>query len=348
VLDITKKEVGMELFAGTDLHSDNGYYGIIDKNGSRVFQKRLPNDQPKVLSVLKPFKSQIKGIVVESTYNWYWLVDGLMKNGYKVHLANPAGIQQYNGLKHADDRTDAFFLPELLRLGILPEGHIYPEKERPVRDLLRRRMMLVQQRTSHILSFESLMSRQTGTGMSGNKVKELAVDDIKNFFKERHLILIGETNIDVIQFLTEKIKMFERAALKRVKLKPAYVKLLTVSGIGKILGLTIMLETGDIGRFAGPGNYASYCRNVKSKRFSNSKSKGKGNQKNGNKYLGWAYIEAANFAKRYCPEAKRFYQRKMAKTNRIVATKALASKLSKACYFIMRDQVEFDVKKIFG
>lgn len=152
----------------------------------------------------------------------------------------------------------------------------------------------------------------------------------------------------MIRFLTEKIRGLEKAALKRVKLKPKYEKLLTTPGIGKILALTIMLETGPIGRFGGAGNYASYCRAVKAKRTSNAKQKGKGNQKNGNKYLGWAYVQAANFAKRYCPEAKRFHQRKTARTNKVVATKALASKIAKACYFIMRDQVDFEVKKMFG
>ena len=114
------------------------------------------------------------------------------------------------------------------------------------------------------------------------------------------------------------------------------------------MGLTITLETGDIGRFAGAGKYTSYSRCVKSKRISNSKKKGEGNRKNGNKYLEWAYVEAANFARRFCPEAKRYYQRKMAKTNQIVATKALASKISKACYFIMRDQEVFKKEKLFG
>lgn len=338
----------MELFAGVDLHSNNGYYGIINKEGERVFQKKLLNALPIVLSVLRPFKEKIKGIVVESTYNWYWLVDGLMENGYRVHLANPAGIQQYNGLKHADDKSDALFLAELLRLGILPEGHIYPKQERPVRDLFRRRIMLVQQRTSHILSFQGLMTRQTGAGMSSNAVKTLKEEEVQTFLDEEYLILVGETNISIVRFLTEKIRILEKAALKRVKLQPEYEKLLTVPGIGKILALTIMLETGSIGRFDGSGNYASYCRAVKAKRLSNNKKKGKGNQKNGNRYLGWAYVEAANFAIRFCPEAKRYYQRKMARTNRIVAIKALASKISKACYFIMRDQVDFDLKKMFG
>jgi transposase len=123
--------------------------------------------------------------------------------------------------------------------------------------------------------------------------------------------------------------------------------LLTMTGVGDILGLTIMMEVGDITRFKRVGNYSSYCRCVESKRLSNGKVKGKNNMKNGNRYLAWAYIEAANFARRFCPLANRFYQRKLAKSNKVLATKALANKLSKASYYMMRDQVPYDPKKLF-
>ena len=338
----------MDLYTGIDLHSNNGFCGILNMEGRRVFQKKMPNDLPRVLATLQPFQKEIKAITIESTYNWYWLVDGLMDAGYQVHLANPAAISQYSGLKHADDKSDAFFLAELLRLDILPTGYIYPREERPVRDMLRRRLKLVQQRTSHILSFQGMLARQTGAGLPGNAVKALKEEEVKRYLDEEYLVLVGETDVSVIRFFTEKIQRFEKEALKQNKIKPEYKKLQTVPGIGKILTLTIMLETGPISRFSGAGNYASYCRTVKAIHTSNEKKKGKGNQKNGNKYLGWAYVEAANFLRRYCPEAKRYHQKKMARTNGIVATKSLASKISKACYYIMRDQVDFDVKKLFG
>ncbi|MFC1813741.1 transposase [Thermodesulfobacteriota bacterium] len=123
--------------------------------------------------------------------------------------------------------------------------------------------------------------------------------------------------------------------------------LTSIPGIGLILGLTIMLEVGDIGRFFKVGNYSSYCRCVKSQRLSDGKQKGENNRKNGNKYLAWAYVEAAHFAKRHISKALRFYQQKMAKSNGAVATKALANKLARASYFIMRDHVPFDADMLF-
>ena len=150
-----------------------------------------------------------------------------------------------------------------------------------------------------------------------------------------------------MKHLAKIIKGIEKQVKSQVELRKDFAMLTTIPGIGLILGLTIMLEVGDIGRFFKVGNYASYCRCVDSKRLSNGKKKAENNKKNGNKYLAWAYVEAAHFAKRYIPKAQRFYQRKKAKSNGAVATKALANKLARASYFIMRDQVPFDEDMLF-
>jgi transposase len=144
------------------------------------------------------------------------------------------------------------------------------------------------------------------------------------------------------------IDLLEREALAQVHLRPAYHHLLSVSGIGQVLGLTIMLETGEIGRFAQAGHYASYCRCVGSERLSNGKRKGRGNTKNGNKYLAWAYVEAANFAVRYNAVINRYYQRKRARTNGVVAIKTVAHKLARACYHMLREGSDFDVDRAFA
>ena len=322
----------MKLYAGIDLHSSNNYTGVINGQDERVYGRRLPNHLNSILLALDPFNDRLIGVVVESTYNWYWIVDGLQEEGYKVHLANPSAIKQYEGLKHTDDKWDSFWLAHMLRLNILPEGYIYPKQERPIRDLLRRRLLFVKQRTSHILSLESMFNRNLGMRMSGREIKKLGEKDVESWFGSHHLVLAAQSSIGAIRFLKNKIKLIEKEVKSQVRLSEAFKYLQTIPGIGDILGLTIMLEVGDIGRFDQVGNYSSYCRCVKSERRSNEKKKGEGNRKNGNKYLAWAYVEAAYFARRFCPNAKRFYQRKMAKTNKIVATKALGNKLARASY----------------
>ena len=338
----------METYAGIDLHSSNNYIGVIDAKDNRLYSKRHDNRIEDVLKVLGKFKASLQGVVIESTYNWYWLVDGLMDQGYTVHLANPNAIQTYDGLKHTDDKWDSFWLAHMLRLGILAEGYIYPKQQRSIRDLLRRRLMFVRQRTSHILSLQSMITRNRGLNFSGAQIKRFRDEFIEKLFSDRHLVFTAKRNIEAIRFLDRIVSEIEIEVKSQIKLKKQFVSLLTTPGIGNILGLTIMLEVGDIHRFAKVGNYSSYCRCVESKRTSNGKKKGENNKKNGNRYLAWAYVEAANFAIRNCPKAQKFFQRKMAKSKRVLATKALANKLTKATYYIMRDQVAFDSEKLFG
>ena len=335
-------------FVGIDLHSNNSYLAVIDTDNNRIFKKKARNNLSEIVMLLAPFKEQIKGIVVESTYNWYWLVDGLMDNGYQLHLANPSAIKQYEGLKHCDDITDAFHLANLLRLGILPESYIYPKQERPVRDLLRKRMHLVQHQVAMILSFQNLVARNLGGKMNVNTINKLIEENLQDLFENEYLVLSAKASISTIHFMRSQIIHLEKAIHYAAKVRNEYKLLKTAPGIGKTLSLTIMLETGPIERFKKVGNYASYCRCVQSNRFSNGKSKGKGNRKNGNKYLSWAYVEAANLALWNYDYIKRYHQRKTAKTNNVVAIKAIAHKLARACYYIIRDQKEFDPLKAFA
>ena len=332
----------MELYAGLDLHSRNTYIGIMDDAFNRVFKKRVPNDLDQILQILKPFKKRLKGFVVESTYNWYWLVDGLMDAGYgTAHLANPSAIKQYEGLKYSDDQHDAFFLAKLLILDILPEGYIYSKEHRPLRDLAGKRMFLVRQKTAHISSLQSFIQRCCGIKISAGDIRNLSVEALEKWLKKEYLVLTVQTNLDTINFLKEKIKRLEKAIIQKVKFNKDFRQLLTIPGIGNILAMTIMLQVGDIKRFPKVGNFASYCRCVPSKRLSDGKSKGCGNRKNGNRYLSWALTEAAQLGRRYDEQFRGYYNRKVAQANTSLATKALGNKLARICYYIIRDQVPF-------
>jgi transposase len=338
----------MKLYGGIDLHSNNNVVALTDETDQVVYRKRLANDPGIVLNVLAPYQDAISGLVVESTYNWYWLVDTLMAAGYRVHLANTAAIVQYSGLKYSDDDSDAAWLAKLLRLGVLPEGYIYPKAERAVRDLLRRRSSLVQQHTANILAVQNLFSRNRGRSISANEARRLTPEALAELVPDANLALAIQSTLLAMGGQQRAIALLERAAWQQTKETQTWRPLLSVNGIGRILGLTIVLETGPIERFAHVGNYASYCRCVGSKHVSNGKQKGKGNTKNGNKYLAWAYVEAANFAVRYNPQIKRYYQRKRAKSKGVVAIKAVAHKLARACYHILRDGSAFDVNRAFA
>ena len=258
----------MKLYCGIDLHANNGVYVITDENHRKLFRERLPNNLCAVLKALEPFRRDLETVAVESTYNWYWLADGLIERGYPVELVNPcAGI---------------------LRLD----------------------------------------QDQLGRLLGGDEC----------------LRLTAQQQMEIIGLLSERICLFEKKAL----LKPTYKLLLTMPGVGAVLSLTIFFETGDIDRFRRAGNYSSYCRAVKAGRFSNGKSKGQNNRRNGNRYLAWAFVQAAHQAVRCCPAARSFYDRKKTQCNGALATKALASKWSKAAYYVMKRQEAFDLRKVFG
>lgn len=336
-----------KLFAGIDLHGNNLVVGIINQDGKRVSHRKLECNLQLVDDFLRPFKAQLESLAVESTFNWYWLVDGLKERGYAMLLANPAQIEQYSGIKHADDKHDAFFLGELQRLKILPTAHIYDANLRPVRDLLRRRTGLVQQRTALMLSCKSLYTRTTGQELSLGQLKQMTGEEAPKLYTHPGNQLIAQVQVEHMRALDKSITRIEKAVLGCAREIPLYEKLLELPGVGRILGMTVTMEVGEIGRFATDGDFASYCRTVDSRRLSNGKQKGENNQKCGNRYLSWAFVEAANFARRADPNCRRWYDRKSAKTSKVIATKALACKLAKAAWHLMAKGGHYDPQRMF-
>jgi transposase len=339
----------MKLYGAIDLHSNNSVVVVTDEQDRVVYERRLPNALSVILAHLAPYRENIQAIAVESTYNWYWLVDGLMEAGYTVKLVNTVAVKVYDGMKYTGDEHDARHLAHLLRLGILPTGYIYPKAERSVRDLLRKRGHLVRCRTAQLLSIENLVTRNCGQRISPDEIRKL---DDDQFLRLCHgdvsrSLAIGSSRT-VLKCLDEQITLLEKSVLTQAKMKPVFEKILTIDGIGKILGMTIMYETGSPERFEKVGCFASYARCVDSQRFSNGKKKGSGNSKNGNKYLAWAFVEAAHHATRHSEKIRQFYQRKKAKRNTTVAIKAVAHKLARACFHVLKDQVPFDVERAFA
>jgi transposase len=338
----------MMTYAGIDLHATNSVVVVIDDVDRVLYQKRLRNDLALIRTALEPYRATVQGVAVESTYNWYWLVDGLMEAGYRVHLAHAPALPQYSGLKHADDQHDAQWLAHLLRLGLLPTGYIYPKAERAVRDLLRKRSQLVRHKTMVVLSLQSLLTRLTGTRLSLPRLRQLTPEGVQTLVPFPEHVQSVASSLAVLVCLEQEIRTIEGTVREAGRTQPGYALLQTVPGIGPILAGTILLEAGDMRRFATVGHFASYCRCVGSEHVSNGKRKGAGNTKNGNKYLSWAFIEAAHFAIRYEAVIRSYYQRKQARTHPLVALKAVAHKLARACYHILHEQVPFDLHRAFG
>lgn len=340
----------MPYYLGIDLHSTNCVLGLIDQKGTRMFHRKVPNELPVVLEAVRPYKRRLKEVAVESTYNWYWLVDGLQEAGYTVRMGHPAAFTPYKGLKYADDIHDAYWLAEMLRLKILPTAFIYPKEQRLVRDLLRKRTFLVHHRGAFMVNLQHTLVNHGHPKLRSHEMQAVRTDPVAARLNGSPdaLVASGQVSKECIDFLTVRIKRIERQVGQGLQLEAPYQVLLTLPGVGKILAMTIMMETGPVSRFPRVGNYASYCRKVSSQWLSNAKLKERGNAKNGNPYLAWAFAEAAELARRYDPAVRAYYQRKAARSHRMVAHFAVAHKLARAAYFMMRDQVPYDGHRLFG
>lgn len=196
-----------------------------------------------------------------------------------------------------------------------------------------------------MLSLESLLVRYGLEAPGSRTIQQWTQTDIEATGLEPFVQLQLSTLLDALQCSDRLAKQIEAAVIGFVKPSGSFAKIQSVPGIGVALGMTILLESGEFSRFPNAGCYASYCRTVKSTRTSNGKKKGENNQRNGNKYLAWAFIEAASFAPRFYPEIQSWYDRKKKQRNPIVARKALAAKLSKAAWHVMNGE-EFNMEKL--
>ena len=195
---------------------------VIDKDRKVVGERRMRNDLAEVFTFLEPYRDELEGVVVESTFNWYWLVDGLAEAGYQMHLANTWACKQYEGLKYTDDRHDARWLAHMLSLGILPEGFIYPMQERAVRDLLRRRAFLVHKRTSFLLSMRGALECRTGTRFPVNDLKKLTAEDIRLGVEDQTSALGIACLLEPISSIDAMIKVLEKEAAKKARLRDQF------------------------------------------------------------------------------------------------------------------------------
>lgn len=338
----------MKLYAGIDLHSNNNVIVIYNPQEKKIlFRERLPNSENDILLALSPYQENLVCVVFESTYNWYWLADCLIKNHYPLEMANVSAMQGLKYKKHTNDFTDALWLADMAAAGRLATGYIHPSEIREQRELARQRMKLVQVRTKVILMMQSMLTRYSNVTFKALVLKKMDETLLAKHISSPELSFCFWEQQKVLIQLESSVIALEKKCLKLMKKYPAFSALRTTPGIGEILALVILVETGPISRFKNAKHYASYCRKVDSRRESNGKKKGENHRKNGNQYLSWAFTEAAIYAIRFNETIKKYYQRKCNKVHKVSALNAIAHKLAAACYYILNDGVSFDVDKAF-
>lgn len=341
----------MRFYSGIDLGARESQLCVIDDELSIQVEKKVRNELPRIVSILQPFKANLQ-VVVESTFNWYWLIDGLQAAGYDVCLAHTLGLHMITGAKVKTDKRDALGLAKLLKAGMIPKAYIYPKESRPVRDLLRRRSRLVALRAEEYVSLRGLLLRYGILEHSRNGIKRTVDGDLERWFQHPVLRLHGEQQLRRTELYSAQINQLEKMILGTVKDRPEFQRLQTVAGIGKILAITIFYETWDIRRFASARDFSSYCRLVPGVAQSgNSSRRGRGS-KQGNPYLKWAFSQAAQYAVRNYPPVRRCFERHLrrhrGRATKLIAYEIVAHKLAQAVYYVLRDGTEYQEEMLFA
>lgn len=338
-------------YCGIDLSARESHLCVVDDNLSIHLQMKAANELPLISDLLLPFMPNLQ-IVVESTFNWYWLVDGLQSQGFDLCLAHTLGLSLITHAKVKTDRRDAFTLAKLLRASLIPRAYIYPASTRPTRDLLRRRLKLVRLRAQEYGSLRQLLLRQGILSTSRNQIKLADDEDLKAWFSHPIVRTGASQQLERIELLSRQIAQLERQALDLSKQEDDYKRLLEVSGIGRILALTILYEIGEISRFKSVRHFSSYCRLVPGVAQSGAVSRRGRASKQGNAYLKSAFNQAAVVAVRSYPAIKRCYQRHLQRhrggARKLVAYNVIAHKLAQAVYVVLKEGVAYKQELLFG
>ena len=339
-------------YGAIDLGARHSHLCVIDGEGEVRLNRRIPNCRQTILQQLAPFRAGLK-VVVESTFNWYWLIDLLQDNEIDVCLAHTLGLAMITHAKVKTDRRDALALARRLRMNDIPTAFIYPRPMRGLRDLMRKRNQLVRQKGNAQGSVRRLLLRHGITDHSRND--RLDRTELDASLDDPLVRPHAHIELQRMALIDEQIAVVEKQILEVTDVHHGrdFRRLLKLPGVGVYLGLTILLETGPVERFTSSRRYSSYCRVVPGIYQSGAIRRRRGRQSNqGNPHLKWAYNQAAMYAVRYYPRPREFFERHLAghtgPAGKVVAYNTVAHRLAVAAYRVLRDQTHYQEELAFG
>jgi transposase len=307
-------------YSGIDLHSDNSYITTINDDGVVVKQERVENISDLVLDYFHSLPGSHQA-VVESTTGWYWLNDLLGDNGIELVLAHAKYLKAISYAKVKTDKVDSQTLALLLRQGLIPRAHKISRELRGLRDTMRIRLRLVQQRSACLLRLNSIQAKFNGSVPDPYRFQLAVLEHIRDS-------------------LTTQILDLEKSLHPMLIPNDDIQRLLNIPGIGKLSAFTIYLEIDGIERFASDKKFVSYCRLVPAADNSNRTVHHR-SSKDGNKYLKIAFSDAAVHAIQYYPEYKCLYQKLARRSCQATARAVVAKELAKIVYYILRNKTQY-------
>jgi len=337
-------------YAGIDLHARTMHLCVLDAAGAVVCDVNLPSQPDAFLAALAPFRQDVV-VGVECMFCWYWLSDLCQTQRIPFLIGHALYMKAIHGAKAKNDRLDANKIARLLRGGNFPLAYVYPKGMRETRDLLRRRTYLVRQRAALFTHLQILNSQYNlpplpkKLSFAANRAEM----DVEHRFAEPSVQRNAAADLAVIDCLDEQIAASELYLTRtaRVDDVQTYHRLQTIPGVGKVLALVLLYEIHDVKRFAGVGQFLSYCRLVRCAHESAGKVIGSGGHKIGNAHLRWAFGEAACLFLRASERAKAWKQKQQKKRGEGKALAILAAKLARAVYHLWRKAEAFDERRFW-
>ena len=283
-----------KFYCGIDLHARKMYICILDEKGEVREHRNIKTDRNIFLQMITPYRENIV-VAVECIFTWYWLADLCQKEGIPFVLGHALYMKAIHGGKTKNDKIDSHKIAVLLRGGMIPMAYVYPEKMRATRDLLRRRNHLMRKRAELFAHIQNTNTQYNLSDSFSCIAKPQNRNAIVEQFEHPAVQKSMAVDLEVVRTYDTILTDLERTLIKLANHHDpvSYALLQSIHGVGRILGLVMLYEIEDIGRFPRVQDFASYSRLVKCSHESNGKKYGTNGNKIGNAHLKWAFSEAA-------------------------------------------------------
>jgi transposase len=336
---------------GVDLHARTLALHVLDAEGHSVLAKTIPASPQAFLQAIAPFRDGL-AVACECMFAWYWLADLCLEEQIPFVLGHARYMKAIHGGKAKTDKIDARKIAVLFRGGMLPQAYVSPKGRRETRDLRRRRTFLVRKRAEALVHLQNTNSQDNRPPLTKklSYAANRAELDLPARFADPGVKKNVELDLALLDTYDEHIREVELYLTRAAKVgdPQASQRLLSVPGVGKVLGLVLLHEIHDIRRFPEVGQFLSCARLVRCSHESAGKKQGTGGNKIGNAHLKWAFSEATCLFLRESDQAKQWLARREKKHGKARALGALAARLGRAVYHLLRKQQAFDLPRSFA
>lgn len=335
---------------GIDLHAKSLYLCLIDQQRTVLVHRKVQNNDTALLqSILAPYLHRIV-VAAESSFAWYWLADFCAQRQIDFILGHALYMKAIHGGKAKNDRIDSYKIALLTFSGMFPLAYVYPQAKRALRDLLRRRLRLVYQRSELLAHLKLLNYQENLVPLTRAALTITERPQIPAHFNDQHRQYSATTDLELAKYYDQTIKQLEQYILRSAQPHhSSALELLTnIKGIGPIISLTILLEIDTIDRFPSRQHFASYCRLVKCTRESADKKYGFSGVNIGNPYLKNIFCEAALSLAHHNPDIHRHLQKMQQRHGKGKGTMLLAHKFARAVYYMLKTQTPFDQNRFLS